>query len=83
MAVRMNSEHTQTLYDTTGTFTIKIKEALKSDGTHIFDSITVCYKEVEYLHITNLQDVEILYELLYAAGVYLKHGVGLKIEGQE
>lgn len=83
MAVRLNSEHTQTFYDTTGTFTIKIKETQKQDGTHIFDSITVCYKEVEYLHIDNLQDVEILYELLYAAGVYLKHAVKLKIEGQE
>lgn len=83
MAVKMHSEHTQTFYDSTGTFTIKIKETLKQDGTHIFDSITVCYKEVEYLHIDNLNDVEILYEILYAAGVYLKHGVGLKIEGQK
>ena len=80
MAVKMNSEHTQTIYDSTGIFSIKIQETLKGDGTHIFDSITFRRDGKEFLSIYNLQDVEILYEILYAAGIYLKHGVGLKMQ---
>lgn len=83
MAVKMNSEHIQTFYDSTGMFTIEIKETVKSDGTHIFDNITICYKGNDFLHLSNIQDVEVLYEILYAAGVYLKHGFALKIEGQK
>ena len=80
MAVRMNSEHTQTFYDTTGMFGVKIQETLKSDDTHIFDSITFRRDGKEFLSLYSIEDVEILYEILYAAGVYLKHGVGLKMQ---
>ena len=78
--IKLHSEHVQTIYDSTGIFTIEIKESLTGDGMHIFDNITFYHLGEEFLHLDNLQDVETLFEILDATGIYLKHAVGLKIK---